>query len=250
MDNPDTCKTRVILVEDQELTRMGIKVALERSAQVEIVGEAGDGLSAVDLAGKVAHDVILMDIGLPFLNGIDASIKIRELYPNSKCLMLTSHKEANHVFAALNAGARGYSQKSVSIARLLTAIKAIQQGDIWLDPEIAEVIFANMNNTLKTAPAVEEQVQIASGRDIQEREEREQSRKSSKGPGPREDLTDRELEVLNLVVAGLRNTEIADKLCISVDTVKSHMSHIIDKLAVSDRTQAALKALRAGLVFL
>ncbi len=241
MDNSETCKTRVILVEDQELTRMGIKVALERSSQVEIVGEAGDGLTAIDLAGKVVHDVILMDIGLPFMNGIDAAIKIRELYPNSRCLMLTSHKEANHVFAALSAGARGYSQKSVSIARLLTAIKAIQQGDIWLDPEIAEVIFA------QSTPVIDEQVQITSDREIQERE---QSRKSSKGLGPREDLTYREMEVLNLVVAGLRNTEIADKLCISVDTVKSHMSHIIDKLAVSDRTQAALKALRTGLVFL
>lgn len=230
----DKQQIRLIIVEDQELTRMGFKAMIEGDQEIEVIGEAENGAEAIASALDKRPDVIVMDIGLPGMDGIEAGRKILEAYPEIKLLMLTSHSEENIVLAAFSSGARGYCLKNVNRTRLLAAIKAIAGGDVWLDPEIASIVFASMRYN-KTLPTLKT-------------EKRNKIEKTS--IGPTNELSDRELEVLQLLVQGLRNSEIAEELCVTVDTVKSHMCKIMDKLSVSDRTQAALTALRQGIVTL
>lgn len=234
-------KIKVLIAEDQELTSMGLKSLLSKQPDIEVIGIASDGEKAVTMTLDAKPDVVIMDIGLPVLNGIDATAKIREKAPQTKFLILTSHREANQVFAAMSAGAQGYCLKEVSIKRLEIALRAVSNGDCWLDPDIAKTVFTNLNANQGAQLEENEPVTTLA---------------QAKAPGNRtrttsaHDLSEREMEVLKLLVAGQKNTEIAETLCISLDTVKSHMSKIMDKLAVADRTQAALKALREGLVSL
>lgn len=226
-------KIRVLIVEDQELTRLGFRTMIEKNEDMVVVGEAEDGKTAISRAIESEPDVVVMDIGLPVMNGIDAGKSILEKCPASRLLMLTSHREPKLVFAALSSGALGYCLKDVSIDRLIISIRAVANGDVWMDPEIAGVVF----NSLSTVD-VREDKNVGSSNPIN----KEQVAKAA--------LSDREMEVLQLLVQGYKNSEISEALCITIDTVKSHMSHIMNKLSASDRTQAALEAVKRGIVSL
>ncbi len=221
IDNPNLT---VVIVEDQEITRVGLKVILEATFGLTIVGLAKDGEEAVAMVLEKLPSVTLMDIGLPILNGIEATRKIKSEDPTRRIIMLTSHDDDRHIFAALAAGADGYCLKEAPAQQLVLAIKAVNEGAAWLDPGIASRVLRAIANGGK---------------------EKEGCDKTSLPPSS---LSTRELDVLRLVVDGRTNQEIAEKLVLSVETVKTHMRHIMEKLAVSDRTQAAVKAMRDGLV--
>jgi DNA-binding NarL/FixJ family response regulator len=214
---------RIFLVEDHEITRVGLKLTLEQVDGFTVVGEAADGRSAVKRAIEIAPDIVLMDLGLPLLDGINATKQIKEKCPSTRVIVLTSHESDQDIFAALGAGADGYCLKEVSGSRLSMAIRTIFDGAAWLDPAIA-------NRVLRACAQVGPPAQIDPAKAMDSA------------------LSHREVDVLRLVVEGQSNQEIADSLGLSVETVKTHMRHIMEKLAVDDRTQAAVKAMRHGLV--
>ncbi len=220
----------VLIVEDHEITRVGLKLTLAQIEGIKIVGEAEDGRAAVEQVLLLHPQVVLMDIGLPLIDGIDATSQIKTEAPQTRIIMLTSHDNDRDIFAALGAGADGYCLKEVSSNQLAMAIRTVADGAAWLDPGIASrVLRASVAGTQAAAP------------------------ESASSPGGKTaahntKLSQREVEVLNLVVEGLSNQEIAERLFLSVETIKTHMRHIMEKLAVSDRTQAAVKAMRQGLV--
>lgn len=220
---PDDNPIRVLIVEDQEIARVGLKVILETTYKLDVVGLAQDGQEAVNLALQLQPTVTLMDIGLPILNGIEATKKIKLENSGLRIIMLTSHDDDRHIFAALSAGADGYCLKETTAQQLVMAIRAVSEGAAWLDPGIASRVLKSIGDGTR---------------------EKEEDKTQSAAAG----LSTRELDVLRLVVDGLTNQEIADKLVLSVETVKTHMRHIMEKLAVSDRTQAAVKAMREGLI--
>lgn len=208
---------RILLVEDYQITRTGLRLVIQPMENLEVVGEAADGVSAVSKAMELHPDVILMDLTLPGMNGIEATQAIKEKLPDTKVIMLTSHDRDEDVFAALGAGANGYCLKDIGSEQLAMAIRAVNSGVAWLDRSIAQRV---LKASVSSMPV--------------------------KKPDTECPLSDREVEVLALVVDGLTNQEIANRLFLSADTVKSHMRHIMEKLAVSDRTQAAVKAMRQG----
>ncbi|MBI1269038.1 response regulator [bacterium] len=210
---------RVLIVEDQELVRVGLTTVLAKTEGLEVAGTASDGKDAVEQARSISPDVIVMDIGLPFLNGVEASRQIKEARPETKIVMLTFHDDDEHVFAALGAGVEGYCLKDSSGGLLTSAILSVSEGAAWLDPGIARMVLEST------------------------REGRHKVNSELAGL-----LTKRELEVLKQVVDGRTNQEIADGLFISIETVKTHMRHIMEKLRVTDRTQAAVKAMKEGLI--
>jgi DNA-binding NarL/FixJ family response regulator len=219
----------IFIAEDYEITRVGLRLTLAHVPDFNVVGEAEDGLTAVDMVVKLKPHVVLMDIGLPGLDGIDATHRIKEESPDTRIIILTSHDSDRDVFAALGAGADGYCLKEVSSVHLASAIRAVADGVAWLDPAVAKrVLQASVTNAPKPVSI--------------------NDAKSAKPPATNSPLSQRELDVLLLVVEGNSNQEIADKLILSVETVKTHMRHIMEKLCVSDRTQAAVKAMREGLV--
>jgi DNA-binding NarL/FixJ family response regulator len=209
----------IMLVEDHQITRLGLRYSLEKCSDFQIVAEAADGLMAVTTAARVKPAIILMDIGLPGISGIEAASRIKKENEKVRILMLTSHELEEDVFAALSANCDGYCLKAIESEQLVAAIRAVNQGGTWLDPSIAKVV---VDSYVKRRQVVAR-------------------------PG-KASLSERELEILSLVVDGLTNCEIAQRLVLSAETVKTHMRHILEKLAVNDRTQAAVKALRDGLV--
>lgn len=208
-----------MLVEDHLITRMGLRFALEQVSDLKIVAEAEDGNNAVTTALQIKPNVILMDIGLPGINGIDAAQQIKSKEPSICIVMLTSHNLDEDILAALAANCDGYCLKDVAADQLVNAIRTVNNGGIWLDPSIAKRVIR----------AFVEQKPVAA-------------------PINSSTLSERELEVLTLVVEGLSNQQIAERLILSTETIKTHMRHLMEKLSVSDRTQAAVKALRTGLV--
>jgi DNA-binding NarL/FixJ family response regulator len=204
-------KITILVAEDSQVTLAALKHLLAQCPGFRMVGQAPDGPSVVRMARELNPDVVIMDIGLPQMSGIEA-----------KVVMLTVHESDTSVFEALRAGAHGYCLKTVNAQQLSTAIKTVYDGAAWLDPKIARRVL----EAATTPAAVADE-----GPDV-----------------PKVSLSSRELEVLRLVVEGLTNQEIAAKLILSVETVKSHVRHIMDKMAVSDRTQAAVKAVRDRLV--
>lgn len=210
----ETQKIEVLIVEDHEITRLGLKAALERVSDLKIVGQEEDGGSAIRAAVAKKPHIVLIDIGLPVMNGIDATRQIKEKSAETRVIMLTSHDSDTDIFAAFAAGADGYCVKDIPSDQLVMAIKAVHDGAGWIDPRIASrVLRAQATQSSTETP-----------------------------------LSQREVEVLRLIVDGLSNQKIATNLCLSVETVRTHVRHITEKLAVSDRTQAAIKALRQGLV--
>lgn len=231
--------TRLLLVEDHQMTLLGLRMLLEREEDLEVLGEADNGAKAVELATSLMPDMILMDIGLPEMDGIEATQKIKAAHPAIKIIMLTSKDSESDVFAALAAGADGYCMKGISPASLNTALQSIKEGAAWLDPAIARVVLGRFQPgsagfSLPSSSASTEgktaQVGLADGVVVD---------------CP---LTAREMEVLRLIVDGLSNPEIAEKLVITKATAKAHVHSILQKLCVDDRTQAAVLAMRQGLV--
>ncbi|PZM84100.1 MAG: DNA-binding response regulator [Candidatus Melainabacteria bacterium] len=241
---------RILLVEDHALTRVGIKTVLKRESDLIVVGEASNGEEAVREAALLKPDVILMDVGMPIMDGIQASKKIIESGSNAKIIMLTQHDNDQDVMASFTAGASGYCLKDVEDSRLYMAIRTVKAGDAWLDTAIASKVLK-----LYSQQPASPQVPAATG-------EENQDAKLTDNAGKRdlqeechvpdrpyvEPLSTRELEVLGLIVEGLSNQQISDKLFISLPTTKTHVRNILNKLSVDDRTQAAVHALRRGIV--
>jgi DNA-binding NarL/FixJ family response regulator len=226
-------KTRILLVEDHQMTLLGLKMVLEREGSFEVVGEADNGATAVSLASQLLPEIILMDIGLPEMDGIEATQKVKAAHPAIRIIMLTSKDSERDVFAALAAGADAYCMKGISPESLNTAVQAVKEGAAWLDPAIARLVLGRFSqpNALLSPDG-----------------------NSSAAP-PTSDLTladcpltSREMEVLKLIVEGLSNPEIADRLVITKATAKAHVHSILQKLCVDDRTQAAVLAMRQGYV--
>ena len=207
---------RVLIADDHVLVRKGTAALLETEESIEVVGEASDGQEAVEQVERLQPDVVLMDLVMPQMDGIEATRRITESQPGVRILVLTSFAGDDKVFPALKAGAHGYLLKDAQPEELVRAIREVHQGRSTLDSSVARKVL--------------EQLSRPSGR-----------------PLTAEPLTEREMEVLRLIAQGMSNREIADKLVISVATVRAHVSSILSKLQLASRTQAALYALREGL---
>ncbi len=209
---------RILIVEDDPLMQLGLEQALNEHPNFEIVGQAEDGYTGVQKALELKPDLVVMDIGLPRLDGIAATKQIKEKLPHIHVVMLTSHTLQTEVVAALSSGADAYCIKGASLERLLAAIEAAIDGATYLDPQIARLVLDNLK---PATPQANPNISL---------------------------LSERELEVLKLIVEGKSNNEIADDLYLSTNTIKTHVRGIMNKLAVDDRVQAAVVALRSGLV--
>ena len=216
---------KILLVEDQKLMRIGIKSLFNDYPEMEVIGEAINGKEAIEKAKLIKPDIILMDIGLPDISGIDATKQILEVNNNIKVIILTSHIDENELNASLVAGANAYIIKDISTEFLMSVIKMVKAGAMWIDPKVVPFIRDKNNGVIPS---------------------RQLSRSAFRQN--HSNLTQREYEVLRLVVDGQSNSQIAKSLTISEHTAKAHVCNIIQKLVVDDRTQAAVKALKEGLV--
>jgi len=231
---------RVILIEDHDLTRVGIRTALEQRGEVTFLGEAVNAKEGLALIEEKQPDVAIVDIGLPDMDGVELTTRFKQAQAENdalkdvKILILTLQDSQEYVLAAFAAGADSYCMKDISFDLLLEALRVTKEGSSWIDPAIARVVISQA----KTIPSHEEE----KTRQINAAEpEYEQLVEAYP-------LTERELEVLQLIVEGASNAEIAEKLYITVGTVKTHVRNILNKLCADDRTQAAVRALRSGLV--
>ncbi len=213
----------VLLVEDQKLIRVGLKSLFE--GEIVVSSEAQSGKEAIEKYKISKPDIVLMDIGLPDISGIEASKRIIEFDPKAKIIILTAHLSEQEVINSLHAGARAYALKDIGTDTLKMVIKTVYEGAMWLDPQVVPILREKNCGVIPP---------------------RQMSRAMFKEQHA--NLTQREYEVLKLVVDGLSNSEIAQELTISEHTAKAHVCNIIQKLVVDDRTQAAVKALKEGLV--
>lgn len=204
-------KVRLLIADDSRLTVLGLSTAFKKSEDIEIVGTAENGMVALEMCKAIKPDVILMDIGMPVLDGIQATRELKKLDIHTKVVMLTSHDSHQDVFDALCAGANSYCMKDISSDTLASVIKSTHNGASWLDPAIAKIVLSSFTG----------QSGSSSGDIV---------------------LTERETEILKLIALGLSNQEISERLFISMNTVKTHIKNIFQKLEVEDRTQAAMKA--------
>jgi two-component system, NarL family, response regulator LiaR len=240
-------KISVVLIEDHDLSRIGLCAALKQYSDIEIVDNAANGNDGLQKIKTYQPDVALVDIGLPDIDGIEVTQRVKSYQANNpdfstKILMLTMHDSESSVMAAFAAGADSYSLKDVSMDSLVQAIRNTHEGNAWIDPAIARIVLKQAQSTPtsasnSTSPNSSEDTQSITA----VAEEYQQLIETYP-------LTERELEVLELIVAGCSNAEISEKLYITVGTVKTHVCHILNKLCADDRTQAAVRALRAGLV--
>ena len=215
----------VLLVEDQKLIRVGLKSLFEDNNEMIVSSEAQSGKEAIEKYKTNKPDIVLMDIGLPDISGIDAAKKILEFDSKAKIIILTAHLSEEEVLNSLQAGACAYALKDICTDTLKMVIKTVHEGAMWLDPKVVPILREKNSGVIP---------------------QRQVSRAMFKEQHA--NLTQREYEVLKLVVDGLSNNEIAKELTISEHTAKAHVCNIIQKLVVDDRTQAAVKALKEGLV--
>ena len=241
-------RIRVIVIEDHDLTRIGLVTALQCQDDIEIVGEAPNGLQGIRLLESAKPDVAIVDIGLPDIDGIEVVSRFKrsgapQEDTGTKILMLTMHKSPESVLAAFAAGSDSYCMKDVSVERLIEAIRSTHEGNPWIDPTIANIILLQVRQTLPPEQEKLTNSQSSTSTISIQASEPEHQQLLETAP-----LTERELEILDLIVAGYSNADIGKKLYITVGTVKTHVRNILNKLCVDDRTQAAVRALRSGLV--
>ena len=234
---------RVALIEDHDLTRVGIRTALQQRGEIEFVGEAANGVEGLKLLETSKPDVAIVDIGLPDIDGIELTRQFKKFKESNedtptKILVLTLQDNEDAVLAAFAAGADSYCMKNISFDNLLEALQVTNEGNAWIDPAIARIVLKQTKSNQQAAEpaALNKTVTINAS-------EPEYSQLIEAYP-----LTERELEVLQLIVEGCSNATIAEKLFITVGTVKTHVRNILNKLCADDRTQAAVRALRLGLV--
>ena len=219
---------RVLIVEDHDMARMGLSVVLGNKENIEIAGMCADGLDGVNNAISLKPDVVIMDIGLPTIDGIEATRKIKSENQNIKVLMYTSREDEDDVFDSFKAGADGYITKGASSEQTVAAVQAVSEGAGWLDPAIAKIVLTNIR---RTSDGLERKGEI-----------NYKLGKNMYG------LTEREMEVLALIVDGLTNPQIAEKLVITISTTKTHVHSILQKLYVNSRSKAISMAMKEGLV--
>jgi NarL family two-component system response regulator LiaR len=208
----------VLLVDDHQVVRQGVRAFLETQADFRVVGEAGSGEEAVALAADQAPDVALMDLIMPGMDGVEATRRIKDASPRTQVIVLTSYHQDEHIFPAIRAGALSYVLKDIGPEELADVVRKAASGEAVLNPQVAARVVQEFQ---------------AFDRDE---------------PNPFTELSDREMEVIRLIAGGLSNATIAEKLVISEKTVKSHVSNILGKLHLGDRTQAAVYAWREGIV--
>ena len=213
---------RVVLCDDQALVRSGFRMILEAREDIEVVGEAEDGAQALDLAWRHRPDVVLMDVRMPRLDGVEATRRLVESGSEARVLILTTFDLDEYVYEALRAGASGFLLKDVQPAQLVEAIRVVARGEALLAPTVTRRLLDRFAQALPGSP--------------------------EKPPPELSSLTEREREVLGLLAGGLSNAELAERLFLSETTVKTHVSSILRKLGLRDRVQAVVLAYRAGLV--
>ncbi|WP_303675265.1 response regulator [Vampirovibrio chlorellavorus] len=215
---------RLVLVEDYKLVRIGLRSVLNEDPRIEVVGEAETGEQGIEMIKSLKPDLVVLDLGLPGMDGIEVTKAIKNFDENIKVVILTSHEVEDEVLAALSAGANAYCLKEITSNRLIEVVKSVFEGAAWLDPAIAGMALEMFSSS--------------------------SIRPKGNGQAARADLqlTERENQVLTLLVEGKSNSEIADCLSVSVHTAKAHVCSILQKLSVHDRVQAAVKAVKENLV--
>jgi NarL family two-component system response regulator LiaR len=208
----------VLIVDDHSVVRQGVRGYLEAQPDISIAGEAASGEEAVRLAADQVPDVVLMDLVMPGMDGVEATRRVRRVSPRSQVVVLTSYHEDVHIFPAIKAGALSYLLKDVGPGELAAAVRAAAQGEATLHPHVATRVMQELRGARREVP------------------------------NPFAELTDRELEVMRLVAEGLSNAKIAERLVLSEKTVKGYVSNILSKLHLADRTQAAVFAWREGMM--
>ncbi len=214
-------KKNILIVEDHELTRFGLKTTFENVDFVDHIYEADSAETAIEVFNNNNIDIIIMDLGLPNMNGIEATKQIRSSNKDVKIIILTSHNDEKEVLNSLKAGANAYCSKEINPQRLVQVVQSVADGAAWFDPSIAHIVLKASANS----PSFDN----------------ENNRKDY-------DLTSREAQILKLMTEGYSNMEIAQMLVISINTTKAHVANILQKLEVDDRLQAALKALKNKIV--
>ena len=211
---------RVLIVDDHEVVRRGTRELLDRADGIEVVGEAQDGQEAIVQTRRLRPDVVLMDVAMPSVNGVEATRAIKRDLPGTAVLALSAYDDDPYVVALLEAGAAGYLLKNVRGAQLIAAVRAVREGESVLDPSIEQRVLRRLAGRCEQRPP------------------------------PAEHLTPREVEVLRLAARGLSNKEIARRLVISTRTVQVHLANVFQKLEVGSRTEAVLHAMRGGIITL
>ena len=214
-------KKNILIVEDHELTRFGLKTTFEDVDFVGEIFEAASAEDALDIFKNTCVDIVIMDLGLPNMNGIDATQAIHNINKDAKIIILTSHNDEKEVLNSLKAGANAYCSKEINLQRLVQVVQSVADGAAWFDPSIAHIVLRASAKSDVGEPNV-------NYKDY--------------------DLTTREAQILKLMTEGHSNMEIAQQLVISVNTTKAHVASILQKLEVDDRLQAALKALKYKIV--
>jgi NarL family two-component system response regulator LiaR len=215
-------KTRILIADDHPLLREALCQVFSNQKDMEIVGQAGNGEEAIDLTSQLKPDILVMDIMMPKFDGLEASRQIKKITPNTAILILTAYDDDNYVLGLLEAGATGYLMKSAKGQDLVEAVRAVRAGESVLHPKIIEKLLKQA--MVKPVETAEKKI-----KDI---------------------LSDREMEMLKLLATGMSNKEIAESLCLSLRTVKAHMSNIFTKMNVASRSEALVEALRKGLLTL
>lgn len=206
---------RILIADDHPVVREGLFAMLSRQSDFEVVGEARDGVEAVNKAKELSPEVVLMDLRMPELDGVDAMNQIKSAKPNTKFIILTTYSDDDYIFRGIEAGARGYLLKDAPREELFKAIRAVHRGESLIQPVVASKVLDRLTELSRRAPSGEE-------------------------------LSERELEVLRLMAKGAANKEIGVELSIALSTVKTHISTIFQKLGVNDRTEAVTEALKKG----